>query len=40
VLKGKLLMRGDLESLLAHVATRAAASNAGMPSSELLSCML
>jgi imidazolonepropionase-like amidohydrolase len=31
VLKGKLLMRGDLDNLLEHVATRAAASNAGKP---------
>jgi hypothetical protein len=33
VLNGTLLMRGDLDNLLAHVATRAAASNAGTPSS-------
>jgi len=33
VLKGKLLMRGDLDDVLADVATRAAASNAGRPGS-------
>jgi imidazolonepropionase-like amidohydrolase len=33
VLKGKLLMRDDLDNLLAHVATRGAAPNAGRPSS-------
>ena len=33
VLRGKPLMRDDLDNLLVHVATRAAAPDAGRPSS-------